>query len=208
MANVLAVFAHPDDEVLGAGGTLAKHAENGDDVLVLFICETRASDHIVAAIETLSKFDISICDVEIPDQTLDTVPLSRLVRSMELGGDPDVIYTHHPGDLNKDHSLTAQAVLTAFRPKPGERPRTILACEILSSTEWTFPYQMRANWFVSLSPEQLEKKIDAMRCYGSELQEWPHPRSVLGIRNQAAARGQQAGVERAEAFELLRGGPF
>lgn len=205
--NVLAVMAHPDDEVLACGGTLAKHAENGDGVTVLAMCKTRASKHSFAACEVLGA-DSMFCTY--PDQQLDSyAPLSYVVNEILTHPfpDPDVIYTHHPGDLNLDHALTARAVLTAFRPNPGSRPRTILGCEVLSSTEYSYPRTFSPNWYEALSHDQLERKVEAMRAYESELHDFPHPRSVLGIRNLAALRGQEVGVERAECFQLLRRGP-
>ena len=199
-------MAHPDDEVLGAGGTLAKHAENGDEVAM---CHLSAREHLrgakdrAGAVLGLSTTNVMLMD--LPDQQFDTVPFGRITWFLEsFSFDPDVIYTHHPGDLNQDHALTAQAVLTAFRPKPGTKARTILACEVLSSTEYTYPPVFQPNYFVYLTPGQIEKKEKAMFCYPSELCEWPHPRSVLGIRNLAAVRGQQIGKHRAEAFQLLR----
>lgn len=195
--------------MLGAGGTLAKHAENGDSVWI-YLCSSRSAGFEMAARRAGDALgSIYVRVGEFDDQQFDVAPLLEIIEWIEdVPPDPDIIYTHHPGDLNLDHALTARAVLTAFRPKPGEKPRTILACEVLSSTEWTFPPAFAPNWFVSLTGEQLQKKISAMECYESELQEWPHPRSRLGIRNLAAYRGQQAGVEAAEAFQLLRGGPF
>lgn len=207
MANVLCVVSHPDDEVLGCGGTLAKHAENGDEVTLIALVSCNRDDQLAEACRALGAaqwWTANIAD----DQQLDTVPLTFLIAAVDEFTSSDVIYTHHPADLNLDHALTAKAVLTAFRPKPGEKPRTILACEVLSSTEWTFPPAFQPNYFVALTEGQLQKKIAAMECYESELCEWPHPRSKLGIRNLAAYRGQQVGVEAAEAFQLLRGGPF
>lgn len=210
MANVLAVFAHPDDEVLGAGGTLAKYAENGDDVIVVCLGIRGLDREYNAACETLCGKGAHAF-FNLPDQQFDTLPFQEVVAQIEghaLYEPADVIYTHHPGDLNLDHALVARAVVTAFRPKPGTKPRTILACEVLSSTEYTYPLAFAPNYFVALSGDQLQKKVDALACYQSEVREWPHPRSALGIRNLAAVRGQQVGVERAEAFQVLRVGPL
>ncbi len=208
--NVLCVMAHPDDEVLGCGGTLAKHAENGDDIeLFLFVARDLVFEHGPAdkSAQTLGVKKTSTARRR--DQHLDILRLGELVNDISyfIKQDPDVIYTHHPQDLNSDHALTARAVLTAFRPKPGNRSRTILACEVLSSTEWSFPNTFSPNYFTALSAEQLNKKVAALACYESECEPWPHPRSALGVRNLAAYRGQSVGVEAAEAFVLLRGGP-
>jgi len=205
--NILGVFAHPDDEVLGCGGTLAKHAEAGDDVRVyLLVARDLNADALRAAL--VLGVRTGITSPTYLDQKLDTYPFVDVVRIIEnQRTDPDIIYTHHPGDLNLDHALTARAVLTAFRPKPGEKPRTILACEVLSSTEWTFPQVFQPNWFESITEQQIQKKFAALDCYPSEVQPKPHPRSAAGIENLACVRGQQCGVEFAEAFQLLRRGP-
>lgn len=203
--NVLAVFAHPDDEVLGCGGTLAKHAEAGDKVVASMLAG-RLYDEARRARRALGIARVHTWD--FPDQAFDTIPFSeKLVDAVEYldeSYEPDVVYTHHPGDLNLDHALTARAVLTVFRPKPGEKPRTILACEVLSSTEWTFPQQFSPNWFEALDGSHLDKKVAAMECYPSELKV---PRDEDGIHTLAAYRGNQCGVDFAEAFQLLRCGP-
>ncbi len=201
--NVLGVFAHPDDEVLGAGGTLAKHAEAGDNVLICILGRRTLESELREAASVLGAFAVRIHD--FPDQAFDTVLFTLLADALS-GYDQDIIYTHHPGDLNLDHALTARAVLTAFRPKPGKKPRTILACEVLSSTEWTFPQVFQPNWFEALSLDQLNKKVLAMKCYPLEEK---CPRDELGIRTQAVHRALQIGAEPvyAEAFQLLRRGP-
>jgi LmbE family N-acetylglucosaminyl deacetylase len=212
--NVLCVMAHPDDEVLGCGGTLAKHAENGDSVFVRILStrsreiSTQASQAFMALGLVHKEEHVSVPFLvasRFPDQQADTVPF-RTLADWVWGESPDadIIYTHHPGDLNLDHALTAQAVLTAFRPKPGEKPRTILASEIGSSTEWTFPQVFQPNWFVELDSFHVDKKVAAMNCYPSEIADIPHPRSEDGITTAAQWRGQQAGVNWAEAFQLLR----
>ncbi len=212
--NILCVVAHPDDEVLGCGGTLAKHAEAGDNVYVRLL-STRSREISTQATKAFmalglvhkeeGDFSPFLVAPAFPDQEADTVAFKTIADWVwHESPEPDVVYTHHPGDLNLDHALTAKAVLTAFRPKPGEKPRTILACEVLSSTEWTFPQQFQPNWFESITVAQLLKKIDAMACYPSEVKASPHPRSRWGIENVAKTRGQQVGVAFAEAFQLLR----
>ena len=202
--NVLCVVAHPDDETLICGGTLAKHAEAGDDVCVFAFCFTRASGNYKAACETLGTQAIS---TDFPDQRLDRESFSHLVGTIEMTDfpDPDLVITHHPSDLNLDHELVARAVLTTFRPKPGQKPQTILAGETPSSTEYSWGRPLfEPTWFEALSAEQLDKKIEALKHYSTEVEVFPHPRSPTGLRNLAAVRGQQVGVERAEAFQLLR----
>ena len=146
----------------------------------------------------------------LADNRFDELPLIAVVKQVEQWVEayrPDVIYTHHPGDLNIDHGVTFRAVLTATRP--GASPytvRKILAFEVLSSTEWSFQQiepSFRPNVFVDIS-ETLDRKINAMRAYGSEARLAPHPRSPEKIRALAAYRGAAAGVTFAEAFELIR----
>lgn len=208
MANVLCVVAHPDDEVLGCGGTLAKHAEQGDDVRCYMLVARDLNADALRAARALG-IRTGITSPTYLDQRLDTYPFIEVVGLIEnQRTDPDIIYTHHPGDLNLDHALTGRAVLTAFRPKPGEKPRTILACEVLSSTEYTYPRVFQPNWYVSLTFDHLDKAWAALECYESEIQTPPHPRSKSVIRARMEARGSEVGVEYAEAFQLLRGGPF
>lgn len=201
MANVLCVAAHPDDEVLGAGATLAKHAQNGDDVLVKIMARRDLLDNAMAASRTLGYNPVVSSD--FPDQRFDSIELLKLICFAEWSVDPDIVYTHWPGDLNLDHALTARAVLTAFRPKPDTRKRTILAMETLSSTEWgaePFP----ANWYVEVNASQMIRKCEALKCYTTEIQNWRHPRSPHGVYNQAERRGYECGAVYAEAFHVLR----
>lgn len=202
--NVAAVVAHPDDEVLGCGGTLAKHVEAGDDVIVSILGRPGVSPaDALKVLGVPAWFPGSL-----PDQRFDTVPFVKLVEQVHGGRtsllSPDIVYTHHPGDLNLDHALTARAVLTAFRPKPGEKPRTILACEVLSSTEYTFPQVFQPNWYETLTAHHVLCKVAALQCYPSEIKQLPHPRSSGGVRDAAYYRGSQCGVRYAEAFQLLR----
>lgn len=205
--NVLCVMAHPDDEVLGCGATLAKHAENGDTVQVIVCCA--AATGLADAAEALGvRF---WANLDYPDQSLDMLRFADLAEAIKyrvVESNVDVIYTHHPGDLNLDHAFTAKAVLTVFRPKPEERPRTILGCEVLSSTEWTFPRVFQPNWYEAVTGAQVGKAQAALECYPSELQPAPHPRSTRNLRNVAAVRGSEIGTDYAQAFQLLRRGPM
>ncbi len=221
MADVLAVFAHPDDEVLGCGGTLAKHAENGDTVFVR-ILSTRNRELSTNASEAFLALGLNrnhdgkgpepfFCG-GVPDQKFVTLPVSELLAPIGYveGLFPDIVYTHHPEDLNLDHALTAKATLVCYRPKPNwpKGSCRIMACEVASSTEYTYPRVFQPNWYEGLSDEQTSKASEALRCYESELEIWPHPRSQLGIVHRAKVRGSEVGVEFAEAFQLLRAGPF
>jgi len=217
--KVAAIFAHPDDEVLGAGAALAAHAMRGDEVRILILATGLAArgaptegqlqalrGEAQAAAGILGARDIAFAD--FPDNQMDSVPLLAVVRKVEefLDGFPaETIYTHHSGDLNVDHGVTARAVLTAARPLPNAPPRAILACEVNSATEYGDPHAspFLPTLFVDAS-ETIERKLEALAAYGSELRDWPHPRSLEGVRVQAARRGSQSGMDSAEAFQFVR----
>ena len=221
--NVLCVAAHPDDEVLGAGGTMAKHAAEGDDVEVLLVSdgamaryetETEAArerraerrSEAEAAGEILGVSDVTVLDYW--GNQLDDVAFIDVVRDVESKVDafqPSVIYTHHSGDLNVDHELVARAVRTAARPTAGSPVDRILSFETLSSTEWGMPSPDNAfqpTTFVDIG-EHLDRKMEAINAYESEMRDRPHPRSTEAIRNNATLWGDKSGLLAAEPFELL-----
>jgi N-acetylglucosamine malate deacetylase 1 len=220
--RALCVAAHPDDEVLGPGATLAALADAGCEVhtLVLgegvgsrFAADGRPDDAVQRLAGELRAANAALGatphQLALPDNRFDRLDLLDVVHAVEqlkAEIDPDLVLTHHPGDLNIDHRVTADAVLAAFRPLPGARPATLLAFETLSSTEWNVPSwgaPFTPNWFEDASPG-LERKVAAMAAYEHELREWPHPRSLEGIRVQARRWGMTVGLEAAEAFVLLR----
>jgi LmbE family N-acetylglucosaminyl deacetylase len=217
--RILVVAAHPDDELLGAGGTLRKQVEAGNDVFCFILGEGAASRDGVSsdAVEKLQgdarrAGDIigfrDVQFVRFPDNAFDTVGLLRLTKEVErviAAVKPQSIYTHHEYDLNIDHRLTFQAVLTAARPCNTDRPDALYTFETLSSTEWQSKdhKQFAPNTYVNIEGT-LEKKIAAMRAYASEIREYPHPRSAEGIRIVAAFRGLESGCAFAEAFRLVR----
>lgn len=225
MRTVLVVAAHPDDEVLGVGGTAARHAAAGDRVCALILGEGQTSrgerrEDVGADIvdrlhkDTLeSAKEIGYADVwfaDFPDNRFDSVDLLDIVKVIEKKIDalnPEIIYTHYSGDLNIDHQRTARAVLTAARPMRDCCVRKIYAFETLSSTEWNFDYSgqppFAPNVFVDIT-DYYHKKEAAMNRYGSELCKFPHPRSLGGMDALARTRGMAAGMERAEAFMLVR----
>jgi len=222
--SVLVVAAHPDDEVLGCGGTMARLANEGREVRIAILAEGMTSrypqrenadqkhlDHLhgnarQAAHEVGAK---EVLLTKLPDNRLDTVPLLDVVKIVEeliAKFDPAVIYTHHPGDLNVDHGVVYRAVLTASRPLPGQRVREIYAFEVASSTEWAFQRlepSFRPNVFVDIS-STLENKVAALACYDTETRKFPHPRSPEAVRAIAMRWGSVAGFPAAEAFELIR----
>jgi LmbE family N-acetylglucosaminyl deacetylase len=147
--------------------------------------------------------------LNLPDNrfdSLDLLDVVKLVERVKAVVKPTLVFTHHGGDLNVDHRVTCNAVLTAFRPLPDELPVTLLAFETGSSTEWNAPTNgapFVPNWFEDASAG-LERKIEALATYRHELREWPHPRSLEGVRVTARRWGMSVGMEAAEAFMLLR----
>lgn len=220
--NILAIGAHPDDVEIACGATLAKHAAAGDYVTVLHLgtgCGARAGDPVARQKAAEAAWKALVCDGNstlafedgLADQMFDTTPLLELTRRVERAIDRatrtdfgvfDVVYTHHEGDLNMDHALTARAVKTAFRPKPGVRPPKILAFEVLSTTELGAGFC--PNVFTEVSPEMLERKVRALQAYGDEIPPAPHPRSIEAVRALATLRGAAVGKPLAEAFMLVR----
>jgi LmbE family N-acetylglucosaminyl deacetylase len=216
---VAAIVAHPDDEVLACGATLARHSDAGDRVCVLILATGATSRSGFSAEETEQLeqkaqkagniLGIDTIDFgQFPDNKLDTIPLLEVTQRVEafLSAFPaTTVYTHHSGDLNIDHQICHRAVITALRPKPGTKTTTILAGEVLSSTEWgsLMSKPFVPTEFVDIT-STLERKIRAMKCYTKELRDWPHPRSEEGIRTLARLRGGQSGLGCAEAFATLR----
>ena len=214
-----AIFAHPDDEVLGCGGALALHAAGGHRVRVLLLSTGMAArggadaraietlrDQARRAAEVLGVEAVEFAD--FPDNAMDGVPLLDVVRRVEdfLSSFPAAtVYTHHGGDLNVDHRVTSQAVVTACRPLPGCGDRTLLACEVNSSTEWSTPplAPFSPSEYLNIGAT-LETKVKALECYAGEVRAAPHPRSAEGLRRLASWRGAQAGLPAAEAFATLR----
>jgi N-acetylglucosamine malate deacetylase 1 len=218
--RIAAIVAHPDDEVLACGATLARHAQEGAEVQALILASglTSRGHAEVAALEHLksesrsaaAKLGISKIEfADLPDNQMDTVPLLSIVQRVEAFLKvfrAERIYTHHGGDLNIDHRLTYQAVLTACRPLPGTTAREILAGEVNSATEWAPPVGFSPfvpTEFTDVSGT-LDQKLAAMACYAGEVRPWPHPRSLRSIEALALWRGTQCGFSAAEAFVTLR----
>jgi LmbE family N-acetylglucosaminyl deacetylase len=223
--TVLVVAAHPDDEVLGCGGTIARHADAGDLVQVLIIAEgatsrqrkrdrAKAADdfsQLAQAAQSAAKI-LGAAGVELldlPDNRLDSFDLLDLIKLVEdrvALYQPQVVYVHHAGDVNVDHRRLHEAVVTACRPTPGHSVRQLLSFEVASSTEWQPPGSAPAfqpNWFVDIS-SQWRRKRQALEAYAIEMRPWPHARSIEALEHLAHWRGAQVGIEAAEAFCLLR----
>ena len=222
--KVLVIAAHPDDEILGCGATTARLVKEGHEVHFAVLgegltarCPSRSDTEAsqLAGLEHKAHAAAAKVGVKslvlggLPDNRLDTVPLLEVVKIVEGLVDrlkPQVVYTHHGGDLNIDHGVIHRAVLTATRPLVGQSVREIYAFEVPSSTEWSFQRLERAfqpNVFVDVT-RTLEAKIEAMECYESEGRKFPHPRSPEALRAIAMRWGSIAGFGAAEAFELVR----
>lgn len=222
-ASVLILAAHPDDEVLGCGGTIAKLADQGASVHVAFLADgvsSRAGEAAPSSAELPARRAAAqyACDLlgvrsvvfgNFPDNRMDTVPLLDIVQAVEVliaEHRPETVFTHHAGDLNIDHQRLHAAVATACRPQRGHPVKTLLSFEVPSSTEWQLPGGAPTfvpNWFVDVS-ETIERKLSALEAYAGELRAWPHPRSRQGVEQLARWRGATVGVSAAEAFVLGR----
>lgn len=221
--SVLVLAAHPDDEVLGCGGTIAKLANEGARIHVAILADgvfSRAGDQM----DQQGDFHIrrtaakKACDIlgvssvsfgDFPDNRMDTVALLDITKRMEAliaEYQPDWVFTHHSGDVNIDHRRLHEAAVTACRPQYGHPVKTLLCFEVPSSTEWQLPGSAQVfapNWFEDIS-HTLEHKLSALEVYAAELRNWPHPRSRQGVRHLAHWRGATIGVNAAEAFVLGR----
>jgi LmbE family N-acetylglucosaminyl deacetylase len=217
----MVVAAHPDDEMLGCGGTLAKFASQGTEILVVLLGEgptARTSEMhddvrhhaAVSALDAAKVVGVKrVVSAGLPDNQFDTLPLLQIVQRIEKHAEefkPDIVFTHHLGDINIDHQITHKATMTVFRPLPDKNHVRILGFEVLSSTEYNPPQSLPAfvpNVFVDISEFQ-EIKSRALMAYGSEMRPWPHPRSLEGAEHLAKFRGAQCGLNAAEAFILYR----
>lgn len=223
--SVFIVAAHPDDEVLGCGGSIGRHADAGDHVQVLIVAEGATSrqqqrnrGQVNAELSDLARAAQKAGEIlgaagvellDLPDNRLDSLDRLDLIKIIEArieSYQPQIVYTHHSGDVNVDHRRLHEAVVTACRPTPGHCVRRLLSFEVASNTEWQPPGSAPAfqpNWFVDISA-QWERKQLALEAYASEMRPWPHARSIQALEHLARWRGAQVGVEAAEAFCLLR----
>jgi LmbE family N-acetylglucosaminyl deacetylase len=210
--SVLVIAAHPDDEVLGCGGTIALHRRAGHRVTVCIAASGRPAARdgtpaqnafATAAMEVLGVTDLRL--LGFPDQRLDTLclvdiitPLEVIVREVQ----PRIVYCQWGGDINRDHEILFQATLVATRPTEPSID-AVYAFDTASSTEWAYPRSFRPDTWVDISTT-LELKLRAMQEYRSELREFPHPRSIQGLRHRAAAHGGACCIAGAEVFMTVR----
>ncbi len=217
--KVLVIAAHADDEALGCGGAIARHSALGDQVHVIFIADgvsARLVKSVVdvslrqQACEQANKI-LGVSSIEFlnyPDNRLDGIHLLDIVQSLERlikKIAPEVVYTHHIGDLNIDHQLTHRAVITACRPLPGCSIKEILAFEVVSSTEWSYSVcaPFLPNVFVDISA-YLDVKMRSLEFYHMEMRVFPHARCIDNVMALSRYRGCTVGFEAAEAFMSIR----
>lgn len=222
----MCVFAaHPDDEILGCGASIAKHIEDGDDVHVFIMAEgitsrekkrdiVKNKENLIDLKEIARKANrligsSSLEFFDFPDNRMDSISLIEIAKCVEaqiIEYQPSIVYTHHASDVNVDHQKTHEAVVTACRPQPGHCVKTLLAFEVMSSTEWQ-PASSKVpfcpNWYVNVD-QQIERKLKALEVYECEMRQWPHARSISSISALASYRGASVGVRAAEAYVLMR----
>lgn len=224
MNRILIIAGHPDDEILGCGGFIAKH-RSSKRIRVVFLAEgttARYAAHEIGSANALrdisSRADsarralgaLGIDDMtfhNLPCGRLDQVPildLNKIIEDEVARFLPDTLITHSEHDVNNDHRIIYRSVLMATRPVWEHQVSTLLCFETLSSTEWNFSSPFEPNYFEPLSAAEVALKSDALACYESEVREYPHPRSKEGIETLARYRGVQAGVPYAEAFRIIR----
>lgn len=222
--NILIFAPHPDDEILGCGGVMAKYAKRGDKVTVC-ICTCghppvyddslmKANNwphtlypEIKKAHELLGVHDTLYLD--FPVVAVESVPryefngrIMQVVQSVK----PDVVYIPHFGDMQKDHTLVSEAIMVAVRPRGEHRVRKVYSYETLSETEWNIPHVKNIfipNTFIDVS-DVMESKLQAMACFESQLSDFPEPRSLEAVEALAKLRGSTMNAHRAEAFALIR----
>lgn len=217
--TILIVAAHADDEALGCGGTIARHVAEGDIVHAVFLADgvrsrpgiepSELNERMAACEKARQILGItSNTYLGLPDNRLDDLPLIDVVQPLEALLQrlaPHTVYTHHQGDLNVDHRIAHQAVVTACRPLPRCSVKHILAFEIMSSTEWNSAdgAAFQPNWFVDIS-DYLDTKLAALEAYAVEMRSPPHSRSIEHLGTLAKHRGYSVGIQAAEAFTLVR----
>tara|TARA_B100000029_G_scaffold515196_1_gene621059 strand:- start:4100 stop:4807 length:708 start_codon:yes stop_codon:yes gene_type:complete len=231
--KILIVAAHPDDEVMGMGGTIKKLSKSGHDIKILFLSTgilarrpfSNDSSNKTITTKFLNDMDTHVKDLQrdaknaakilgidkieffdFPDNEMDTVSNLHVTKTIENSIDeykPSIVYSTPQYDVNVDHTALFQATLTATRPKKNYHVKKVISFEVISSTEWFFPAQFSPNIFVDITKE-LQSKIKALKAYKNEIRKFPHPRSIISIEANARRWGSLSGFNYAEAFSLVR----
>ena len=220
--KILTVAAHPDDEILGCGGTIARMVNEGYKAYTLILGEgitardlqrgddnrKKETDELKEQVKMANKI-VGVTDTfhfDLPDNRLDTVPLLDVIKIIENVKNrvkPDIVFTHFCNDLNIDHQIIYKAVLTATRPLQNETVKEIYAFETMSSTEWAYPLSFSPNYFFDIS-ETIDTKLRALKEYKGEMRAFPHPRSLKAVKLQSQMLGVDVGIPFAEAFQVVR----
>jgi LmbE family N-acetylglucosaminyl deacetylase len=224
--RILVVAAHPDDELLGQGATIHKLSRTGHECHALILGEgiaARSEDgnkqqweeelrehkqNIQDAADIIGYESVTTYD--FPDNRFDTVALLDIIKVIEKEKErlqPDVIFTHHGGDLNIDHQKVFQAVITACRPMEHEQVKTIITFETPSGTEWrasSDPHKFVRNLYIAVDKEDIAAKCEAMEAYVNERRDWPHPRSAKALEHLGRRYGTIVGKSFAESFQIVR----
>ncbi len=215
--KILIIAAHPDDEILGCGGTILKLKKNN---LIKVIFMTNGTDargknkkasqkRIQGCLNLFKKLKLNKpLILNFPDNKMDTVPLLKIVKKIEeilSKFNPEVVFTHFDGCLNIDHQITFKATVTACRPLKKTSVKKILSFEVPSSTEWALSKdkKFQPNYYINIS-KYIKEKILLMKYYKDEIRPFPHSRSLKSIKTLSEYRGASAGVKNAEAFYLYR----
>ena len=232
--KILVIAAHPDDEVLGMGGTIKKFTKNKHKVKVVFlatgILSRRSTNYKNSSEYTLKEKTLKIAEKQIkqlrvdskkalkilgvnevefydfPDNEMDIISNLEITKTIEKIIEefkPENVYTHFKNDVNIDHRLIYNAVVTATRPTEKCKVKKVLSFEVPSSTEWFFPSNFSPNVFVDISKE-VGAKLKAMSQYKDELNKFPHPRSIEALEIISKRWGTVCGFHAAEAFYLVR----
>ena len=221
--NILVVAAHPDDEILGCGGSLYKYSLKGYNVNIVFMtngvsARSLTNKAMLFAIKERKNAAIKVAKMigakkpfflNFKDNQLDNYPLLKVIKPLEKlikKTKPNIIYTHYQDDLNIDHQIVSKAIITICRPQKKNTVKKILFFEVPSSTEWQIKKKDKTfspNYFEDISKVK-SYKLSALKCYKKEIKKWPHPRSIKGVTSLLNWRGATIGVEAAEAFMVGR----
>lgn len=215
--KILVIAAHPDDEVLGVGGAINKYIREGNDVYVYIVTDGSTTQYKGDLLKKEKKNEniqevkkiLNLTEIihgNLPDMKLDTIPhleINKKISAIVQNIKPEIIFTHHFGDVNKDHQIVYESTMVACRPT-SEFIKEIYTYEVLSATEWGTNYSFIPNVYIELTSEDLLKKISALNAYETETRKYPHPRSPEAIENLAKIRGNTILSNYAEAFHLVR----
>lgn len=222
--KVLVIAAHPDDEVLGVGGTIAKYVSQGAEVRLLIVTDGCISQYrddarlkeIIDAKKRETRMAADVLGIseiiygELPDMKLDMVEhitVNQVIESVIDEFQPNIVFTQFYGDVNVDHQCVNRSAIVACRPVPGQYVKEVYSYYVSSSTEWNIQNASTVflpNTYVDINGEFAEKKYQAMECYKTELREYPHPRSIKALKIIDNANGLRVGLESAECFMAHR----